>query len=187
MEDYAYVLDYLSQGRADPNNRHRPMRREPIVLAVGEKEFKLFELLPERNATLSIGDRVYIGKDISKRDKIHSVKGRIGYEKLTHTATAELPFVLEEIVKTHENRFVDFVNRAHPINARYHMLELLPGIGKKMMWAIVNEVKVNGPFKSFEDMEKRITILHHPEKIIAQRIEYEIKERTLKYRLFVAR
>ena len=187
MEDYAYVLDYLSQGRTDPTNRHRPMRREPIVLAVGEREFKLFELLPEKNAILSIGDRVYIGKEISRRDKIHSVKGRIGYDSLTHTATAELPFILEEIVKTNEERFVDFINRAHPISARYHMLELLPGIGKKMMWAIVNEIKANGPFKSFEDMEKRIAILHHPEKIIAQRIEYEIKERNLKYRLFVAR
>ncbi|MCK4613406.1 MAG: DUF655 domain-containing protein [Thermoplasmata archaeon] len=187
MEEYAYVLDYLSQGRTDPTNPRRPMRREPIVLGVGEDQFKLFELLPLKDVTLSIGDRVYIGKDISMRDKIHSVRCRIGYHKLTNTAAAELPFILEDIVKSQEERFVDFINKAHPINTRYHMLELFPGMGKKMMWAVVNEMKTNGSYKSLKEMEDRIQILHHPERIIARRIEYEIKERNLKYRLFVAR
>ena len=187
MEEYAYILDYLSQGRADPTDPKRSMRREPIVLAVGEKEFKLFELLPQRDVTLSIGDRVFIGKDIEQRKKIHSVRARIGYDKLTHTANAELPFILEEIIKTDEDRYVEFFNNAHPINTRYHMLELLPGMGKKMMWAIVKEQKANGPYKSLQDLNERVSIVHHPEKIIAKRIEYEIKERTLKYRLFVAK
>jgi len=187
MEEYAYVLDYLSQGRTDPTNPQRPMRREPIVLAVGEKEFKLFELLPQKDVMLSIGDRVYIGKEVEQRDKIHSVKGRIGYNKLTHTASAELPYIIEEIIKTNEERFVEFFNNAHPINTRYHMLELLPGMGKKMMWAVVNEMKENGPYTGLENLEERVSIVHHPEKVLAKRIEYEIKERTLKYRLFVAR
>lgn len=187
MEEYAFVLDYLSQGRTDPTDPKRPMRREPIVLAVGEKEFKLFELLPQKDVTLSIGDRVFIGKDIEQRMKIHSVRGRIGYNKLTHTAAAELPFIVEEIIKTDEERYIEFFNNAHPINTRYHMLELLPGMGKKMMWAIVNEQKTNGPYKSLQDLDERVSIVHHPEKILAKRIEYEIKERTLKYRLFVAK
>lgn len=187
MEEHAYVLDYLSQGRTDPNNPQRPMRREPIVLAVGESEFKLFELLPQKSVTLSIGDRVYIGKDVELREQIHSVKGRIGYDKMTHTASAELPFILEEIIRNNEERFVEFFNNAHPINTRYHMLELLPGMGKKMMWAVVSDLKANGPFKSLTELEERVSILHHPEKILAKRIEHEIKERALKYRLFVAR
>lgn len=187
MEEFAYVLDYLSQGRTDPTDPKRPMRREPIVLAVGEKEFKLFELFPQKHVTLSIGDKVYIGKDLELRKKIHSVRARIGFQKLTHTATAELPFILEEIIRADEERFVEFFNNAHPINTRYHMLELLPGMGKKMMWAVVNEQKTNGPYKSLEDLNERVSIVHHPEKILAKRIEYEIKERTLKYRLFVAK
>lgn len=187
MEEYAFVLDYLSQGRTDPTDPKRPMRREPIVLAVGEREFKLFELLPQKDVTLSIGDRVFIGKDIEQRDKIHSVRGRVGYDKLTHTASAELPFILEEIIRANEERFVEFFNNAHPINTRYHMLELLPGMGKKMMWAIVNEHKVNGPYKSLKDLDERVSIVHHPEKILAKRIEYEVRERNLKYRLFVAK
>lgn len=187
MEEYAYVLDYLSQGRTDPTNPQRPMRREPIVLAIGDNEFKLFELIPEKDVTLSIGDRVYIGKEIEERQKIHSVRSRIGHNKLTHTAIAELHYVLEEIVRTQEERFVTFINNAHPINARFHMLELLPGMGKKMMWAVVEEIKKAGPYKSFTEMDERVKILHHPERMIAGRIELEIKERNMKYRLFVAK
>lgn len=163
------------------------MRREPIVLAIGETEFKLFELLPLKDVTLSIGDRVYIGKDVELRNKVHSVRSRIGYAKLTHTASAELPFIIEEIIKTNETRFVEFFNNAHAINTRFHMLELLPGVGKQIMWAILEERKKNGPFKGLTELEQRVSIVHHPEKILAKRVEHEIKERNLKYRLFVAK
>ena len=187
MEEYAYVLDYLSQGRTDPSNPRRSMKRDPICLAVGDTEFKLFELIPKTGVTLSIGDHVYIGKDIEERKKIQSVKGRIGHDKLTHTASAELPYILQEIVKNKDEKYTEFMNKAHSINTRYHMLELLPGMGKKMMWAIVNERKVNGDYKSLKDLDERVSIVHHPEKIIAKRIEYELKEKNLKYRLFIAK
>ena len=52
------------------------------------------------------------------------------------------------------------------------------------MWAILEERK-KGEFKSFEDLTKRVKGLHHPEKIIARRIEEEIKEEQPKYRLFL--
>ena len=48
MEEYAYILDYLPQGR--PNQKS--FKIIPIALAVGEKEFKLFELIPKPNVTL---------------------------------------------------------------------------------------------------------------------------------------
>jgi len=66
------------------------------------------------------------------------------------------------------------------------MLELLPGLGKKTMWAILEERK-KGPFKSFEDLGKRIPTIHHPEKLLAKRIEMEIANPGEKYHLFVAR
>jgi putative nucleotide binding protein len=63
------------------------------------------------------------------------------------------------------------------------MLELLPGIGKKMMWAIIDERK-KGKFKNFADIEARIKGLHHPDKLIAKRIEQEIQDQNIKYRMF---
>lgn len=182
MEDYAYILDYLPEGLPGERN----FRREPVAYAVGENEFKLFELVPKRNAIIQIGERVYIGKDVDKRDKIQHVKRRISYEELTSASQSELPYVLSEIVQNNEARFVEFFNKAQAITTRYHMLELLPGLGKKTMWAILEERK-KGPFKSFRDLSERVPSLKHPEKLIAKRIEIELSDPGQKYHLFVAR
>ncbi|MCD6370761.1 MAG: DUF655 domain-containing protein [Thermoplasmata archaeon] len=182
MEDYAYILDYLPQGRLE----EKSFRRVPLAIAVGEKEFKLFELIPKPNVSLIIGERIYIGKDLEKREKIEHVKRRIAYNELTNAAKSELPYVLEEIVKRREEDFVRFFNEARPITTRLHMLELLPGLGKKTMWAILEERK-KGPFKSFEDLRNRVKLTHHPVKLIVNRILYELQHRYEKYKIFVAR
>lgn len=72
MEDYAHVLDYLPQGLSSEKN----FRREPVAYALGSMEFKLFELVPKPDAIITIGERVYIGKEAEKRDKIIHVKRR---------------------------------------------------------------------------------------------------------------
>lgn len=182
MEDYARILDYLPQGHPDQSK----FRREPLTYALGEDEFKLFELTPKEGADLSIGTKVYIGKDIELRKEILHVKRRVGFEELTTAAQNELPYVVQEIVKGKEPKFVGFFNNAQAITTRFHMLELLPGLGKKTMWAILEERK-KGPFKSFADLEGRVSAVHHPEKLVAKRIEMEISDPTQKYRLFVAR
>src|SRR6266581_1956315 len=135
---------------------------------------------------LSIGQRVYIGKEVDQRAEVLHVKRRVGHEELTTAAQKELPFVIQETVKEKEAKFVDFFNRAQAITTRFHMLELRPGLGKKTMWAILEERK-KGPFKSFQDLDQRVPSVHHPEKLIAKRIEMEISDPTQKYRLFVAR
>ena len=136
MEDYAYILDYLPQGRLQ-----RGFKREAIAMALGEDEFKLFELIPKSDAVLTVGERVYVGKEIENRLKILHVKRRIGYNDLTNAAQSELPYVIREIVKQKEDKFIRFYNEAQSITTRFHMLELLPGLGKKSMWAIIDERK----------------------------------------------
>lgn len=59
MEEYAYVLDYLPQG----TGVSKFDKKEPVVYALGDNEFKLFELVAKTGAVINIGDRVYIGKD----------------------------------------------------------------------------------------------------------------------------
>jgi putative nucleotide binding protein len=182
MEDYAHILDYLPQGLP----AERGFKHEPLAYALGEIEFKLFELVPKPNVQIIIGERVYIGKEAEQRDKIAHVKRRVGYEELTAAAHSELPFVIADVAKQNEARFVQFFNEAQAITTRFHMLELLPGLGKKTMWAIVEEKK-KGPFKSFEDIAKRVAMFKHPEKVIAKRIEIELSDPTQKYHIFVAR
>jgi len=182
LEEYAYVIDYLPQGRSDDKS----YRKTPLVLAIGETEFKLLEIIPKENAVITIGDRLYIGKDQQKRDKVLSVKRRISYEDLTSAAQNELPFVLESIVAKRENDFVKFFNEAESINARMHSLELLPGLGNKTMWNIIDERKKR-PFTDFNDLTERVKTIHNPQKMIASRIIQELQERYEKHKLFVAR
>ena len=179
LEDYAYVLDFLPYGHPDDK---RPLhKREPLAQVVGEKYFTLLEVSVKKDKNPLVGDRVYIGKDLMQRDVVNKIKRRLRYEDLTATAKSELPYVLEQMVKQQEDRFVEFFNKAESITTKLHQLELLPGIGKKTMWAIIEERKKE-PFKSFEDIAKRIKI--DPVKCVIQRIIYELQNPNTKYKLF---
>jgi putative nucleotide binding protein len=179
LEDYAYVLDFLPYGHPDDK---RPIhKREPLAQVVGEKFFTLLEVSVKKGASPLVMDRLYIGK--GERDVVNKIKRRLRFDHLTPAAKSELPYVLEHIVKQQEHRFVEFFNKAEPITTRLHQLELLPGVGKKTMWAIIEERKKE-PFKSFEDIAKRVKGLQHPEKYIVNRIIYELRNPNAKYKLF---
>ena len=55
-----------------------------------------------------------------------------------------------------------------------HSLELIPGLGKKRMWEILEERK-GDPFKSFADLKKRVKLVPDPEKAIVKRIVSEVE------------
>lgn len=178
MEEFVYILDHLPKGRPDD-----PRRRDPVAYGLGEKNFVLLELVPKPNVTLLVGDRVGVLKE-DPASPVDHVRGRVRYEEMTHAAQSELPFVIEQAVKEQEERFMKFFNDAGPISTRMHMLELLPGLGKKLMWAILEEKKKSGPYTSFADMDTRVKALHGPEKLISNRILGEIQNPGEKYHLF---
>ena len=117
------------------------------------------------------------------RKKIHKIKGRINYEDLTATAHGELPYILIDMVRKNEVRFLKFFNEAPAISTRFHVLELLPGLGKKMMHDILDARKKQ-KFSSLDEMVERIDFLRAPDKLIAKRIELELTDPNQKYRLF---
>jgi len=110
----------------------------------------------------------------------------VGFEELNAGSQNELPFVILEVVRENEEHYVKFFNESEAITTRYHVLELLPGLGKKTMLAILDERK-KGPFKSFADIATRLPTFKHPEKVVAKRIEVELADPTQKYRVFVSR
>jgi putative nucleotide binding protein len=176
-EEYAYVLDFLQYGRpvAD-KSRHLAL---PTVQVIGETYFTLLEAEVRTGATVSLHERVYIGKD--RREKINRIIGRIGYNDLTANAKAEVLSVLEELIGNQEQRFVAFFNNSQAITPRMHALELLPGIGKKSMWQIIN-AREKKPFTDFKDIQDR-TSVGDPVKVIAKRIVDELTGGE-KYRIF---
>ena len=180
MENYAIILDYLPNGRQTERGFHR----EPLALAVGEDELKLFELVPRPSANLTPGLRVSLVPVGSTPSPIDHVRRRIGYAELTVAGRTELSGALESIVQRHADRYLRFFNEAPAVSRRFHLLELLPGIGKKTMQQIVDERK-SAPFASFEEIETRVH-LKNPERLIVARIEQELSGVEDKYRLFVA-
>ena len=92
MEDFVYILDYLSTGRPS-------YRKGAIAYGVGEDQFTLLELIPKTNVALVIGERVYVGKEKEERSKIAKVKGRINYEDITPTAHGELIYIIMDIIE----------------------------------------------------------------------------------------
>jgi putative nucleotide binding protein len=176
-EEYAYVLDFLQYGRpvAD-KSRHLAL---PTVQVIGETYFTLLEAEVRGGPPVNLHERVYIGKD--RREKINRIIGRIGYDDLTANAKAELLSVLEELIANQEQRFVSFFNNSQAITPRMHALELLPGIGKKSMWQIIN-AREKKAFTNFKDIQDR-TSVGDPIKVIAKRILDELTGGE-KYRIF---
>jgi putative nucleotide binding protein len=180
VESYAYILDYLPHGRQTEHGFHR----EPLALAVGETELKLFELVPRPGASLATGGRVPLVGAPGAAPPIDHVRRRIGYDELTVSARTELATALESIVRANAPKYLRFFNEAPAVSRRFHLLELLPGIGKKTMQQIVDERR-RAPFQSFEELETRVH-LKSPERLIVGRIEQELSGVDDKYRLFVA-
>ncbi len=178
-EENVVVLDFLVNGYVgDKSPIHL---KTPIVQGIGTNNFTLLELVPKKGVYLNIHDQVYIGGE--KRDKIHHINGKLGYSRLTSTAKAELEHVVLDIVKGDEKRFINFFNTAQPLNTRIHIIELLPGVGKRHMLEIIDKRK-DAPFENFADLKKRVKLMPDPEKAITKRIVQELQGLE-KHNLFV--
>jgi putative nucleotide binding protein len=174
FEEFAYVLDYLPHGRQSAR-----FVTGPIVQVVGEAYFTLLEVELKTGTTVSTNERTYIGK--GKREKVNRIVGRINFEGLTESAKVELSSVLEELIANREKVFIDFFNNTQAVTPRMHSLELLPGVGKKLMWQILDE-REKRLFDSFSDLQER-TGLADVIKVISKRIVEELSEES-KYQLF---
>jgi len=175
-EEYAIILDFLPLG--DPSKNIR----EPTAYAIGEYYFTLLLLTIKPEAKVSPLEEVYIGS--GKRDKVKSIIRKIKYDELTILAKENLENAIIKILEKYESKFVDFFNKAGPITIRLHSLELIPGIGKTVLERILEE-REKEPFKSYEDIEKRVKGLKNIKKLLAKRIIDELSGNE-KIKLFTA-
>ena len=177
-EEYAYVLDFNPRGKSTTVRG-----REGIILtAIGEDRLTLLEILGAPNSSFDVGEKIFIGKE--GRTKVLSVLGKLDYNKLSSAAQAELSGVVDKIVTENEKKFVDYLNNAQPLTPRIHALELIPGIGKTYMKAILEE-RDKKKFENFKDIQDRIGF-KEPKNQITKRIMEEITGET-RMNLFVKR
>lgn len=176
-EENAIVLDYLPHGYPFEEGT----MKTPIAQALGVDHLTLLELIPKKGVFLQPHQEVYIGE--GKREEVHHIKGRIAADKLTVTARNELQHAVEEAVGKQEEKFVKFFNKAQPLSMRMHQLELLPGVGKRHMWEVLEARKAK-EFASFNDIKERVKLLPDPKQIVIKRVLAEIKGNE-KYKIFV--
>ena len=176
-EEYAYVLEYLPHGRAGgPRTSHGS---SGVLQLIGEEYFTLLEASPLPGIEYTIRDRLFVGK--GDRANVGHILGRIGFNHLYSAGKDELQAVIETIVQNNEKRFVDFVNESVSLTPRMHSLELIPGIGKRLMFQIL-DLRERFPFESFADLKERAK-LSDPVRLIGRRVMKELSE-VQKYYIF---
>ncbi len=176
-EEYAYVLEYLPHGRAGaPRTSHSS---GGVLQMIGEEYFTLLEAAPLPDLEYTIRDRIFVGK--GDRAKVGHILGRISFDELYSAGKAELQSVIELIVQNNEERFIQFMNESVSLTPRMHSLELIPGIGKRLMFQIL-DLRERYPFESYADLKERAS-LSDPVKLIARRVMKELSEEQ-KYYIF---
>ncbi|MFB6182552.1 MAG: DUF655 domain-containing protein [Candidatus Nanohaloarchaea archaeon] len=154
---------------------------EEMAQGIGKEHFNLLEVVMRDDERPKGGETLYIGE--GERDRVKYIKDKIDYEDLTGNAEKEIDYVLPELIKDQEEKFIKFFNESAPVTPRRHALELLPGIGNKHMQKILDE-REEGEFENFEDLEDRVPSLPNPINTLQKRIKEELKGET-KRQLFV--
>jgi putative nucleotide binding protein len=154
--------------------------KTPIAQVLTFPDFVLYEVKTNKNSDLQIQEQETYEIFLNE-GKLRDVLNKIDYNDLTSTSKALILPILEKQVLNFEEEFINFFNNSTSITPRMHALKLLPGIGQKHMWEII-ETRERQKFVTFEDISDR-TSISAPAKLIAQRIIKEL-QRDVKYYLF---
>ena len=171
-----YVIDFYPQGKSLSHRRSEDYN--PLIVVITAEKFQFYDVV------LTMGSKFLIGDDLllSPRNRNILRINQIHYDQLSSSALSNLPTTIKKIVMTYESRFINFLNQANPLTSQMHQLQLLPGIGQKRLWAILEARKTNS-FSSFSDFSTR-TNISDPMSIFTNRILLEL-ENSPKYYLFI--
>jgi len=168
-----FVLDFYPQGKS--LSRKYAEAFYPLAVVITEERFQFFDVILKKGENVSVGDSMIVS---SSRKNVFKIS-KIGYNQLSDSAVNSLPEIVQEIVKTSESRFVRFLNYARPLTSQMHQLQLIPGIGNKRLWQIL-EARKKSLFLTFEDFKDR-TGISDPILAFTNRIINEIKEEEKHY------
>lgn len=168
------ILDILMHGHF---SNDVPMHKQkPIVQLISLEDFVLYEVEYIRDSDLKVQDKGIYG-DFRESHKLGRVTKKIDHNDLTPTSKALLPSILEERIKEQAEEYLYFFNNSVSITPRLHQLQLIPGIGNKLMWEII-EVRNRKKFESFKDMSERTSIsdpVHLLVKLIIKELTRDVK------------
>ena len=173
------ILDILLHGH--PEEDKPSWSKTPIAQVLTFPDFVLYEVKCNRDSEIKIQEKNTYEVFLIQ-NKLKEVLKKIDYKDLTNTSKALIQPILEKEILNYEEEFLNFFNNSTSITPRMHSLKLLPGIGQKHMWDII-EARNRQKFTTFQDITDR-TSLSHPTKQLAQRIIKELQRDGIKYYLF---
>ena len=175
------ILDVLMHGH--PEEDKPSWTKTPLAQVITFPDFVLYEVKINKAPNLKLKpEEKKLYEDFIRENKLREVLKKIDYEELTSTSKALLQPILEKEILNYEEEFINFFNNSTSITPRMHALKLLPGIGKKHMWEIIEE-RERQRFVTFQDISDR-TSISNPAKQIALRIIKELQREGIKYYLF---
>ena len=172
------VLDLLIHGH--PEEDKPSWAKTPIAQVLTFPDFVLYEVKVNKNSNIEVQEQKTY-EEFLNEEKLREVLKKIDYNDLTSTSKALIQSILEKEVLKYEEEFINFFNNSTSITPRMHALKLLPGIGQKHMWEIL-EARERQKFGAFQDISDR-TSISNPAKLLVQRIIKEL-QRDVKYYLF---
>ncbi|MFX1495699.1 MAG: DUF655 domain-containing protein [Promethearchaeota archaeon] len=173
------ILDILLHGHPDEDKPS--WSKTPIAQVLTFPDFVLYEVKINKDADIKVQEK-NIYEEFLRQNKLREVIKKIDYNELTNTSKALIQPILEKEVLNYEKDFINFFNNSTSITPRMHALKLLPGVGQKHMWEILEE-RERQNFATFQDIADR-TSISNPAKLIAQRIIKELQREGVKYYLF---
>jgi putative nucleotide binding protein len=173
------ILDILSHGH--PEEDKPSWSKTPLAQVITLPDFVLYEVKINRDSDIKVQEKNTY-EEFVRQNKLKDVLKKIDYNELTNTSKALIQPLLEQEVMNYEEEFINFFNNSTAITPRMHALKLLPGVGQKHMWEIL-EARNRQKFTTFQDISDR-TSISHPAKLIAQRIIKELEREGVKYYLF---
>lgn len=172
------ILDVLLHGHL---REDVPLHKQrSLVQLISLEDFVLYEVEIPKSSTIKVQDLGVYG-DFKDQNQLGRVLKKIDHADLTPMSKALLDSVLQNRINEKKEEFLYFFNNSCSITPRLHQLQLIPGVGKTIMWEIIN-ARNKKPFESFEDLKNR-TSISDPTHLIVKLIAKELT-RDVKYYVF---
>ena len=153
-----------------------------IATAMAEKSLAFCRLKLKGSDVMTVNQRIYIGKDASKRTDVAAIIGMAHLDKMSNMARQDLPSLVQLFIEEHAQYFVDeFYNKAGPMSLKQHSYELLPDVGPVKARNMVKARDQVGVFASMDELNALAKI--KGAELLAQRFVEEIEDKTLVPRL----
>ena len=142
------ILDILLHGH--PEEDKPSWSKTPISQVLTFPDFVLYEVKCNKESEIKVQQKGTY-EEFLNQNKLREVIKKIDYKDLTNTSKALIQPILESEVLNYEEEFINFFNNSTSITPRMHSLKLLPGVGQKHMWEII-EARNRQKFTTFQEL-----------------------------------